>query len=279
MSDIEISIILRTKNEGRYVGEVIERILGQRCKNFEIIAVDSGSTDDTVMILEKYNVKTIHIKPDEFTFGRALNIGAKHASGKHLVILSAHAIPANEDWLDNLTKGFSDNNIAGIYGRQLPLPNCNPLMKKDLLLGYREKRKIQRKDAMFSNANSVVRKDIWLEIPFDEELTGSEDYYWAKCAQKRGFAILYEPEATVYHSHNETISQIYKRAKREAIAIRRIDPSSKFVFTFYKFITRSIGVSVLDVFWLIKNRVNIKWVFYVPLYRTALFWGRYAGSK
>ena len=279
MNNIEVSIILRTKNEEKYLGEVLEKIGDQKYHEFEIIAVDSGSTDNTLEILKKHNIKTICIKPEDFSFGRAINIGVLNCTGKYIINLSAHAIPVDKYWLSNLIRGFSDKSIAGIYGRQLALRDSNPLIKKDLFKSYGGKRKIQLEEHFFSNANCAIRRNLWEDIPFHDELTGSEDYYWAKCVQERGFKILYDPDASVYHSHNETLSQIYNRAKRESMPMKKIDPNSGLVFNFYKLITRSVAISLLDIIWLLKRKEHIRWYFYTPFFRFALFFGYYVGSR
>ena len=89
----KISIVIRTKNEEKYLAQTLDMLIAQKEMDFEIIIVDSGSTDRTLDIIKNYHVKLIEIKPEEFTYGYALNIGAEAASGEYLLNLSAHAIP------------------------------------------------------------------------------------------------------------------------------------------------------------------------------------------
>jgi glycosyltransferase involved in cell wall biosynthesis len=84
------SIIIRAKNEEALVGEVLTAVYEQTFRDFEVILVDSGSTDRTVEIARTFPIKIVEIRPEEFTYGRALNIGCKAAQGQFLVFVSAH---------------------------------------------------------------------------------------------------------------------------------------------------------------------------------------------
>ena len=117
---MDVSIVIRTKNEAHFIGETLKRIQEQNFDgNYEIIIVDSGSTDSTVEIVRKYGVRLVEISEKEFTYGRSLNVGASSARHDVIVNLSAHAIPKESTWLKRLTSAFSDDNVAGVYGRQL----------------------------------------------------------------------------------------------------------------------------------------------------------------
>ena len=96
-----VSIIIRGKNEEDWLGLCIKSIREQSFKDFEIIYVDSGSKDASVKIAKEYNVDKIKsIK--KFLPGNAINIGIKESSGKYIVILSAHCIPSNKNWLSRM---------------------------------------------------------------------------------------------------------------------------------------------------------------------------------
>ena len=77
----------------------------------------------------------------------------------------------------------------------------SPADKRDLILIFGLDRKIQFKDSFFHNANSILRRSLWEEVPFSDTITNIEDRIWAQEMLKRGFKILYEPEASVYHYH------------------------------------------------------------------------------
>ena len=71
---------------------------------FEVIVIDSGSTDRTLDIVRRHAVRLYEIEAREFSYGRALNLGAKLAEGRYLINLSAHCIPTSDRWITNLVK-------------------------------------------------------------------------------------------------------------------------------------------------------------------------------
>ena len=106
-----ISIIVRTFNEERYLPYLLNKIRTQSLfHQTETIIVDSGSTDSTLKIANDYATKIINIEKRNFTFGRSLNLGCDKAKGKYLVIVSAHCIPENNYWIENLIKPLIEND-------------------------------------------------------------------------------------------------------------------------------------------------------------------------
>jgi GT2 family glycosyltransferase len=69
-----------------------------------------------------------------------------------------------------------------------------------------------------------VRAAAWRDLPYDETLTGLEDLDWAARAQAAGWKLAYQADAVIAHIHEESWSQLRNRYRREAIALRRIDP-------------------------------------------------------
>jgi glycosyltransferase involved in cell wall biosynthesis len=193
------SIILRTKNEETWISHCLNAIFSQKGVSFEVILVDNNSTDSTLSQVEKFDVKVMTIH--EFLPGRALNIGIEEARGEFVICLSGHCVPTNDYWLKNLLEDFADPQVAGIYGRQLPLSYSSDIDKRDLLTTFGLDKKIQRKDPFFHNANSAIRKSIWEKVPFDDNVTNVEDRIWGKKVIELGMILIYEPDASVYHWH------------------------------------------------------------------------------
>ncbi len=118
---VEVLIIIRTKNEEKWIGEILKRLSSQTYKNFEIIIVDSGSTDKTLDIVNQFseilNIRIFKIKQEEFSYPFALNYGIKQSlAEKYLVILSGHSLPISKTWLADGLKNFTDDKIMGVYG-------------------------------------------------------------------------------------------------------------------------------------------------------------------
>ena len=219
----KISIVIRTKNEEAWIGKCLGMVFNQNYKNFEVIIVDNNSTDHTVEIAKRYKINKI-ITIDNFKPGKALNLGIKEAEGFYVVCLSAHCIPKDNYWLDNLVKNFKENdNLAGVYGRQLPLSFTKPIDKRDLLIVFGQDKRIQKKDYFFHNANSIIPRAILEKYSFDETVSNIEDRVWGKKVISDKFQIIYEPDAAVYHYHGLHKENETNRAKGVASIINKVD--------------------------------------------------------
>ena len=106
------SVVIRAYNEQEHLGRLLEGIRQQTLRDAEVILVDSGSTDATAAIAVRYGAKVIHVKPEEFTFGRSLNLGIAAARHELVVIASAHVYPVYPDWLEKLLEPLADPGVA-----------------------------------------------------------------------------------------------------------------------------------------------------------------------
>ena len=194
-----VSIIIRTKNEERWITPCLRGVFNQTHRNIEVVLVDNGSTDRTVKRACEFPVRVVRI--EEFLPGKAINDGIRASRGEILVCLSGHCVPVNEHWLANLIRDLTDPGVAGVYGRQEPLSYSSDYDKRDLITVFGLDKKIQVRDSFFHNANSAFRRDLWERHPFDEEVTNIEDRVWGQQVIAAGFRIVYEPDARVYHWH------------------------------------------------------------------------------
>ena len=202
-----VSIIIRTKNEERWIGSCLKGIFDQTYKDFEVILVDNESTDQTINKANKYPIKVLNI--NNFLPGRAINLGVSESKGNIIVILSGHCIPVDSYWLKNLIRDLNDPDVAGVYGRQEPMSFSSDSDKRDLINVFGLDKKIQLKDPFFHNANSAVRKNFLNKFPFDENVSNVEDRVWGMEVIKAGYKIVYEPLASVFHFHgiNQNMDQ------------------------------------------------------------------------
>jgi len=217
----KISIIIRTKNEERWISSCLTKVFNQTYKNIEVIIVDNCSTDKTIHKAREFDVQVINI--DKFFPGKAINDGINASSGDIIVCLSGHCIPVNELWLENLIADLDDDNVAGVYGRQEPLSYSSDLDKRDLLTVFGLDKKTQIKDSFFHNANSAFKRQIWEKFPFEEEVTNIEDRIWGEEVIKAGLKIIYTPEASVFHWHGIHQEADLGRAKNIVKILESID--------------------------------------------------------
>lgn len=206
------SWIIRTKNEEKWLPKILEALFMQSRLDFEIIVVDSGSTDTTLEVVRSFPVrKIIEIKPEEFQYAYALNLGIQEAWGQYIGIISAHSLPASRDWYEKAFQNFADPLVACVGGQYSSLPDGSYTEKLGDLKYYisRVNEGIDlfagiQKDEYFSdlsNTNLIIRKDLWQEYHFDESFQESEDVDWAMEMRVRGYKTVFDPSFNVYHSH------------------------------------------------------------------------------
>jgi glycosyltransferase involved in cell wall biosynthesis len=225
---MRVSIIIRAYNEEAHIARLLLGINAQTQQPYEVIVVDSGSTDDTIVIAKRFGAKVVHISKDEFTFGRALNRGCAEASGDIFVFPSAHVFPVFDTWLETLIAPFRDERVILAYGRQIP-GDRNKFSERQIFAHWFPAHSVCPQKTYFcNNANCAIRASAWRNLPYDETLTGLEDLAWAKIAQARGGWIAYVADAEIVHVHDESWEQVQNRYRREAIAMHNIDPRIRF---------------------------------------------------
>lgn len=272
-----VAVIIRTKNEEEFIRETLEAVWGQTKQPDEVIVVDSGSRDSTLQIVSRYKTTVVQIEPEEFTYGRALNIGFGRASSDVLVSLSADAQPADENWLAKLTGALEDVRTAGVYGGQIAGPRTNLSEKRDLQTSYGTERKVQSKDYFFSNVNSAIKREVWDRIKFSESIAAAEDWDWARRAQEEGYVVAYEPDAAVFHSDNDAFVAAYRRMKRVTRGAASLDPSLR--VSLEQVLVETTIQTVLDVRYIARSGMDLRSMFYSPFYRFARSMGRYRGVR
>lgn len=270
------SLIIRSYNEEKHIRQLLEGIKCQTVfDSLEVILVDSGSTDDTVKIAKEYNVKVIYIKPEDFSFGRALNRGCKEAKGKFLLFASAHVYPLFKNWIEKMLYPFRDENVALVYGRQVGNEFTKYSEEQLFRKWFPVRSNYNQLIPFCNNANAVVRRELWESQHYDESLTGLEDLDWASKIQSKGYKIAYEATATIVHVHEETPARIKNRYRREAIALKIIYPSEQ--FSFFSFIRLTLANIISDSFHSIHDRQLFRQIGSIVMFRYMQFWGTYLG--
>jgi glycosyltransferase involved in cell wall biosynthesis len=266
------SIVIRAYNEEKHLGRLLEGIRHQTASDVQVILVDSGSTDATVSIAESFGADIVHIAPQEFTFGRSLNLGIESAKSEFIVIASAHVYPVYPDWLASLLHPFEDDKVALTYGKQRAPERAKFSEKQIYFQWYPEVGPQRQESAFCNNANAAIRKSLWEKKRYDETLTGLEDLAWGKWAKEQGYEIAYVPEAEIIHIHDESPRAVFNRYRREAMAFKTIYPESH--FSIYDFV-RLTAMNILSDIWhaahermLWKNLASILWFRFMQFHGT-----------
>ena len=218
---MDVTIVIPTKNAGDLLDKVLNMVFSQKTDyTYEVVIVDSGSSDNTLDIVRKYPVKLYEIPASEFGHGKTRNFGASKGTGDYIVFITQDALPATDTWLQNFIDARKlDPDIVGGFGIHYPYPECNIIDKRDLKAHFEgfgstntiyfmeDKERYEREEgyrhllAFFSDNNSCVRRDIFEKYPYDD-VDFAEDQIWARKMIELGYKKVYCPFAPVYHSHN-----------------------------------------------------------------------------
>lgn len=270
-----VSVIIRTKNEARYLRQVLDGLKAQDYPGpVEIVLVDSGSSDDTVAIAASFDCTIVRIRADEFSFGRALNIGIERAAGDIMVHLSGHSVPEGRDYLTRMVEPFDDLSVAATFGRDIPWPDTCPSQARDILTHFPD---ALPDGSKFSNANAAVRKSEWQRVRFDERLPACEDLFWAREVMARGLKVQYVPAARVFHSHSPSPWYYYKRYRNERSSMKAL----------LAYPDISLRDLVRNARWQIRRDLQFVeergysrwWYLHIPAFRIAQEAGLYVGSR
>ena len=196
-----VSVIIRNRDEAEYIGFAIQSIV-DHIKDPEIIIVDNNSKDDSMKIVslfDRYNIKTYSI--DDYTPGKALNLGVTKCSNDIILILSAHSQITKLD-LDLVKKSLMSS--VAVFGNQIPIFRGKKITKRYIWSHFNDKEQTN----MFSeienrlflhNAFCFYSKKVLEDFPFDEKLSGKEDRYWAIEVVSKGLTYFYTPNLEVNH--------------------------------------------------------------------------------
>ena len=222
------SLVIPTWNAGPLLAEVLAAIDAQPgAQELEKVAVDSGSTDGTQALLQRHGFRVIGVPQREFNHGSTRDLGIAATTGEVVLLLVQDATPC-PGWLPALLAAYQDPVVDGAWCRQVPRPDCNPLLRRRIeeWMGDRATLSLQRLPAgrqlqdlepmqrlrlsAFDNVASSVRRTSWERHRFGWRRFG-EDVTYGKRVVENGGCIAFVPDAAVVHSHVTTPKQEGKR--------------------------------------------------------------------
>lgn len=241
MDNVEVSVVIPVKNGQKYLNRVLKAVFSQETKaGFEVIIIDSGSSDETLDIARQYPVRLYRINGGEFDHGLTRNLGISKAQGRYVILLTQDAVPFDCYWMERLVRDMDiDGRVAGVYSRQIPQLDSGILARIRIKRFYtfsneRRENKIDNSEVYhnlspkekhhfcnFDNVSSCIRKAVWEKIPFPKT-DFAEDLEWSKSALEAGYTIIYEPESIVYHSHDFSVKEWYERNRVNYCKLRSL---------------------------------------------------------
>lgn len=227
-----VSIVYLTKNGGCLFRKSLDAVFAQKTDfEFEVIAVDSGSTDGTLELLEMFPVKLYRIAANEFNFGLTRDYGFSLARGDIVIAISQDAIPVGSEWLNNMIYPFKDDSIVVVQGVDI-LPEDEDLFYWDKLSRFyytREcKRWIEEHDNIgMSFTNCAIRRKVWKENQLGR-VEMSEDKVFQKRIMGKGLKIFSQSQAQTTHFHMYNVKSLAKRCENEGLGWRNVSQDYSF---------------------------------------------------
>lgn len=284
MKTMDVSIILLTKNGGANFPLLLERILEQRFGgSYEVIVIDSGSTDGTLEAARSQPVILKQIPPQEFHHGRTRNLGVEMARGDYIVFITQDALPLDEKWLQHLSDSFDSPTVAMVVGRQIPWEHTRPPEKFFCYYNFPAFKIVVQSGADYyhdnvfiSNVNSAFRRETLLKYKFDENIVMAEDKEIAARLLKNGLTINYEPSAAVYHAHDYSLKSLFERSLDYGLALRQgagALPASN--MSRFRRLIQLIGYEIQYL----RTYGGWLWLPYIPVYNISMYAGLALGKS
>lgn len=213
MLDKKISVVIRCKNESRWIGHALQSVI-DHVPNNEVILVDNNSTDNSLEIAQQFqrnpsleenrkkytDINVVNI--EKYSPGAALNLGTARANGDYVMFLSSHCALKSF----NVPKVIDElEKHSAIFGNQDPIYRGQKITKRYLWSHFGDKELINPYSDLenryfFHNALSIAKRETLVNYPFDEKLWGKEDRYWAgDIIEKHNGSVLYDPSLSCEH--------------------------------------------------------------------------------
>jgi glycosyltransferase involved in cell wall biosynthesis len=210
-----VSVVVPTYNGSQCIARCLDALANQDFPQpYEIIVVDDGSTDNTEVIVKKYStikyIAQVHQGP-----ARARNTGTDLAKGNIIVFTDDDCVPL-KNWLITITAPFLDKEIVGVKGAYCT--EQKNLIARFVQYEYEEKyRMLSRHQYIdfIDTYSAAFRKDIFLkEGGFSGKFldAAGEDADFSYRLYKKGYKMVFEPNAKVWHTHPDKLS-IYMKKK------------------------------------------------------------------
>ena len=218
---MNISIVIPCLNAFSTLVPLISSLRCQTIFPGEIIIIDSESNDGTFQLAGNLGCPVLSIKRSDFNHGGTRNLASIHAQGEILIFMTQDALPVDRFFLQHLIDPIFSGKAVASFARQVPYPNASVGERFARLFNYPPVSQIRSKSSnetmnldayFFSNVASAIRKDIFIEVGmFADDVIMNEDMLMCAKLLNAGYSVAYTADAQVYHSHDYTLQQTFKR--------------------------------------------------------------------
>ncbi len=269
-----VCVLMRTKNSETTLGQALVGLFGQRAPGFELVVVDSGSTDATRSIAAQFPARLACIEASAYLPGRVLNRAIAETRAEIIVFQNSDVVPLDSEALARLLSAFDDPLVDAAFARQLPRPEAEGWVRRDYASAFPANG--MAPDWMpYSLPFAAMRRSAWQKRPFYERAWGSEDAEWGHAAKRAGKTIRYVSEARVMHSHNYTLSELYGRRFIEGEADAFIHQEPQRTFDTFRRCLRAVAG---DAVFHLRER-DLRGLLLAPARRTVAFGAYHRGRS
>lgn len=220
-----ITIIIPTYNAGKKFQENASMLCRQTADIKQVYIIDSSSEDETATIARKNGFTVETIARQDFGHGKTRQYALEKASTEIVVYMTQDAVLTDERAVENLVKYLCQSpKTAAVYGRQKPEKNSKTRVGFARIYNYGERSYRNEKEEInekrnrlifFSNVFAAYKKSLLMKIGgFPEKVEFGEDTYVAAKLITAGYQTGYCAQAAVYHVHDYSLYEEYKRYKQ-----------------------------------------------------------------
>ena len=210
-----VSVIVPAYNAAQTLPGCIDALLNQTFdrSRYEVIIVDDGSTDGTAQVADRPGIRLVrqaHAGP-----AAARNAGIGWARGDLLLFTDADCEPAG-DWIEAMARPFTDTQVMGCKG--VYRTRQRGLLPRFVQAEYEEKyRPMMRADSIdfIDTYSAGYRRSVFENAGlFAEDILAAEDAEFSFRLAQRGYRLVFNPQAVVYHTHAASLVHYLRRKFR-----------------------------------------------------------------
>lgn len=216
------SIVILTLNAERFLPALLAAVAALPCAPRRVLFIDSASDDATAALVEAAGHHLHHIQRSQFGHGKTRNLALSLcADSDYIAYLTQDACPQGNNWLEQLLLPFQDEQVALVYGRQLPRRQATLAERFAREFNYSAQPETTTladlpmrgiKAVFCSNSFAAYRHSALTKVGgFPEKLPLGEDMAAALRLLQHGYARSYQPQAMAVHSHDYSALQELKR--------------------------------------------------------------------
>jgi len=218
---MKVSVVIPNYNGEKLLTEHLPKVIKAKSnpnnKIIEIIIVDDCSNDDSVKLIRRnYSIVKLIKHKKNRGFSAAVNTGVRSSKGDLVVLLNSDVSP-KENFLVGIERHFKDKRVFGVSLHEKGYGYARGEFK-DGFIEHRPGRANKKTQVTFwvSGGSGVFRRSDWVKLGgFDESLF---KFYWEDVdlsyrAQKRGFRVLWDPNAKVSHKHESSTRKTFNNKK------------------------------------------------------------------